>query len=180
MQITRAGEYGVLGLLALCRRPAGEVVMIDVIAAEEEVPVSFLGKIFQSLARAGIIRSARGSGGGFALVRKPSEISVLQVIEAIEGPIALQRCLDDDVGCENITGCALCGLLSEAQDRVKDVFQATTLGDLSGRHLPAGLMRQARARGITLTPAAPLPAIGTDTAPVPFVSPVEEEPAFLD
>lgn len=154
MQITRAGEYGVLGLLALARRPVGEVVMVDVIAAEEEVPVSFLGKIFQSLSRAGIVKSARGSGGGFALCRTPAEITILQVIEAIEGPISLQRCLDEDSGCEHIAGCALCGLLTEAQDRVKDVFQATTLAELAGRHLPAGLMKQARARGqagITLT-----------------------------
>ena len=52
MQVTRASEYGVLGLLALARRPLGDVVMLDVIAQEEDIPVSFLGKIFQSLAKA--------------------------------------------------------------------------------------------------------------------------------
>lgn len=193
MQITRAGEYGVLGLLALSRRPVGEVAMIDVVAAEEEVPVSFLGKIFQSLARAGIVKSARGSGGGFALARDPAEITVLQVIEAIEGPIALQRCLDEDAGCENITGCALCGLLTEAQDRVKEVFQATTLRELAGRHLPAGLMRLARSRGNTVSGVeavsglrlASVPVAGIQpeplpSAPMPIAAPNDQEPAFLD
>lgn len=201
MQITRAGEYGVLGLLALSRRPVGEVAMIDVVAAEEEVPVSFLGKIFQSLARAGIVKSARGSGGGFALARDPSEITILQVIEAIEGPIALQRCLDEDAGCENITGCALCGLLTEAQDRVKEVFQATTLRELAGRHLPASLMRQARSRsgipsgseseaGLRLEgiPVGPAHAVPLSHAPLPvarpslrpIARPSDQESTFLD
>jgi Rrf2 family protein len=146
MQITKAGEYGVLGLIALARRPVGEVVMIDVLCDEEAIPKSFLGKIFQSLTKAGIVRSARGSGGGFSLARPASEITSLEIIEAIEGPIALQRCLETDADCEHIGGCALCGLLAEAQDRIKEVFSATTLSDLSRRHLPNGLVQQARDR----------------------------------
>ena len=133
-----------LGLLALSRRPAGEVVMLDVIAREEDIPVSFLGKIFQTLSKAGIVKSARGMGGGFALEKPAAEISVLSVVEAIEGPIAFGRCLDETEGCDNSTGCALCGLLAEAQDRVKDVFAKTTITQLASRHLPKGLIRQAR------------------------------------
>jgi Rrf2 family protein len=144
MQITKAGEYGVLGLIALARRPVGEVVMIDVLCDEEAIPKSFLGKIFQSLTKAGIVRSARGSGGGFSLARPAAEISSLEIIEAIEGPIALQRCLETGADCEHMGGCALCGLLAEAQGRIKDVFSATSLEDLSRRHLPNGLLQQAR------------------------------------
>ncbi|MFM7213527.1 MAG: RrF2 family transcriptional regulator [Verrucomicrobiota bacterium] len=134
MQITRASEYAMLGLLALSRRPAGSVEMVDVLAHEEGVPTSFLGKIFQSLSRAGIVKSARGSGGGFSLVRTPDEITVLEVIEAVEGPIALQRCLETDPDCTHREGCALCGLFSEAQDRVKEVFGRTSVAELTRRH----------------------------------------------
>ncbi len=154
MQITKAGEYGVLGLIALARRPLGEVVMIDVICEEEAIPKSFLGKIFQNLAKAGIIKSARGSGGGFSLARPSAEVSALEVIEAIEGPIALQRCLEGEPDCSHIGGCALCGLLSEAQDSIKEVFAKTSLANLAGRHLPNGLILQARDRArIPLQPA---------------------------
>jgi len=146
MQITRASEYGVLGLLALARRPLGEVMMVEAIALEEDIPVSFLGKIFQSLARAGLVKSSRGSGGGFALVQDPGTISALAVIEAVEGPMALTRCLDEDTGCEHAGGCALCSLFAEAQDRVKEVFTNTTIRSLAGRHIPAGLVRGARNR----------------------------------
>jgi Rrf2 family transcriptional regulator, iron-sulfur cluster assembly transcription factor len=144
MQITKAGEYGVLGLIALSRRPFGDVVMIDVLCEEESVPKSFLGKIFQNLSKSGLVGSTRGSGGGFYLARPASDITVLEILESIEGPIALQRCLEIDVGCEHSRGCALCGLLAEAQERMKEVFAGTSLATLAGRHLPNGLVQQAR------------------------------------
>lgn len=145
-----------LGLLALARRPMGEVVMLDVISREEDVPVGFLGKIFQNLAKTGLVRSARGAGGGFYLNRPATEITVLEVIESIEGPIAFQRCLEEEPDCEHVTGCALCSLFAEAQDRVKQVFANTTVAGLSGRHLPGGLVKRARLQAgnrISLMPA---------------------------
>lgn len=137
--------------------------MLEVISREEDIPVSFLGKIFQGLAKAGLVRSARGSGGGFCLTRPADEVSVLQVIEGLEGPIALQRCLESEPECEHIGGCALCGLLAEAQDRVREVFSKTTLASLAGRHLAPGLMRNSRSK-TELEPRlviSPTPAIST-------------------
>lgn len=147
MQITRAGEYGVLGLMALARRAHGSVVMIDEVSREEDIPKSFLAKIFQNLARAGLVNSVRGTGGGFALAKEPEEISVLAIIEAIEGPIALQRCLEEKPDCQHISGCALCGLFSEAQDRLKDTFARTSLAELLKRQtgFPAASRRQNKA-----------------------------------
>lgn len=130
MQVTRAGEYGVLGLLHLARRGIGQVVMIDEVSREEGIPRSFLAKIFQSLAKTGIVRSNRGSGGGFALAKEPAEITTLEIIEAIEGPIAFQRCLQAPVECPHLGGCPLCGLFEKAQTQVRDVFSQTTLADL--------------------------------------------------
>jgi Rrf2 family transcriptional regulator, iron-sulfur cluster assembly transcription factor len=148
MQITKAGEYAVLGLMCLARRPAGAVVMIDEVSREEHIPRSFAAKIFQSLARAGLVQSIRGSGGGFTLAKGAGEITVLEVIEAIEGKIAFQRCLsEDEPKCEHFGGCALCGLFEQAQDRVKDVFSRTTLTDLMKTHVPVGDSHRFSARG---------------------------------
>ena len=146
MQITRAGEYGVLGLICLARRPFGSVVMIDEVSREEEIPKSFAAKIFQSLVRAGLVRSNRGTGGGFTLLKRPEEITVLHVIEAIEGKIALQRCLSEPTVCVHSGHCALCGLFEQAQERVKDVFSQTSVADLAKKHVPAGLAHRTRAR----------------------------------
>lgn len=130
MQITRAGEYGVLGLMNLARRNPGQMAMIDDVSRTERIPKSFLAKIFQDLVKAGLVRSIRGAGGGFVLVKDPAQISVLEIIEAIEGKIVFQRCKQLKPDCEHVDGCALCGLFEQAQDGLKDVLLRTTLVDL--------------------------------------------------
>lgn len=151
MQITRAGEYAVLGLMCLARRPAGAVVMIDEVSREEHIPKSFAAKIFQSLGKAKLVKSSRGTGGGFILMKQPAEITVLEVIEAIEGKIAFQRCLsEEEPKCEHFGGCALCGLFEEAQDRVKEVFSRTTLADLMKTHVPVGDSHRSTRSGLKL------------------------------
>ena len=78
MQVTRAGEYAVIGLLYLAAQPAGRTVMIEEISAAEKIPKSFLAKIFQLLAKDGLVRSHRGAGGGFSLAQAPSAISLFR------------------------------------------------------------------------------------------------------
>jgi Rrf2 family protein len=130
MQITRAGEYGVTGLMHLARLRPGQRTMIDQVSRQEGIPKSFLAKIFQSLVKAGLIRSIRGAGGGFALAKNPADIPVLEIIEAVEGRIVFQRCKMDRPDCEHAGGCALCGLFERAQDGLKDALTRTTLADL--------------------------------------------------
>jgi Rrf2 family iron-sulfur cluster assembly transcriptional regulator len=130
MQITRAGEYGVMGLMHLARRRPGQRTMIDEVSREQKISKSFLAKIFQSLVKAGLVRSIRGAGGGFALARNPAQIPVLDIIEAVEGRILFQRCKMARPDCEHVGGCALCGLFERAQDGLKDALTRTTLADL--------------------------------------------------
>ena len=130
MQITRAAEYGVLGLMRLGRLRGGAMAMIDEVSRAEKIPKSFLAKIFQDLGRAGLVRSSRGARGGFSLARDADQITVLEIIEAIEGRIVFQRCRLDKADCEHVGGCALCGLFERAQDGVKDALTGTTLQDL--------------------------------------------------
>ena len=96
-------------------------------------PVS-LGRFFKISPKPAWSGRRAGSGGGFALVKTAEEITVLAVIEAIEGKIAFQRCLEEKPDCTHMGGCALCGLFSEAQDRVKEVFGRTTIASLSKKH----------------------------------------------
>lgn len=126
MQISRAGEYGVLGLMNLARRAPGQVAMIEEVSRMEKIPESFLAKIFQHPARAGLVRSNRGAHGGFTLARNPAQITVLEIIEAIEGKIIFQRCRLAKPVCHHVGGCAICGLFEQAQDGVKDVLARTS------------------------------------------------------
>jgi len=104
--------------------------MIDEVSRTERIPKSFLAKIFQSLVKAGLVRSIRGAGGGFALVKDPAQVSILEIIEAIEGKNrfpALQQLKPD---CDHAGGCALCGLFEQAQDGVKMSCRARPWSDL--------------------------------------------------
>lgn len=134
MQITRAGEYAVLGLLYLARQPAGQTVMIEEISEAEHIPKSFLAKIFQSLVKGEIVVSHRGAGGGFGLSRPPDAISLLDVIQCVENAFALQKCVASDPECvmsdRRMSHCALCAIFGEAQSRVNEVLAQTSLEDL--------------------------------------------------
>ncbi len=138
MQVTRAGEYGIIGLLYLARQPAERTVMVDEISDAEGVPKSFLAKIFQSLAKAGLVQSVRGAHGGFRLAKPPAAITVLQVIDSVESGFALAKCVTNKPECvmdeKRLGNCALCGIFGEAQNRVNEVLSRTTLADLLARH----------------------------------------------
>lgn len=140
MQVTRAGEYGIIGMLYLARQPEDRTVMVDEISESEKVPKSFLAKIFQSLSKGGLVRSVRGARGGFRLAKTPSKITVLQILQCVETGFALQKCVTSHPKCvvadRRVSGCALCGIFGEAQDRVNEVFSRTTLEDLLHRSPP--------------------------------------------
>jgi Rrf2 family protein len=114
----------------LARGQPDQRIMLEEVSRRESIPKSFLAKIFQNLVKAGLVRSIRGAGGGFALAKSPAEIPVLEIIEAVEGRIALQRCRMDRAECEHAGGCALCGLFERAQDGLKEALTSTTLADL--------------------------------------------------
>ena len=134
MQVTRAGEYAIIGLLYLARQPTDRTVMIDEISEAERIPKSFLAKIFQLLAKGGFVLSHRGARGGFSLAKRASEISVLQILNCVENAFALQKCVTDDPECvishERLSSCSLCAVFTEAQNRVNEVFARTSLQDL--------------------------------------------------
>src|SRR5512145_2976188 len=93
MKLTRGGEYGIRGVLYLAQQNDGKVSMLSAIAKTQDVPPRFLAKIFQALAKAGVVKSHRGAKGGFSLARPAAEITIRDVIEAVEGPVFLNVCL---------------------------------------------------------------------------------------
>ncbi|MGQ9683015.1 MAG: RrF2 family transcriptional regulator [Anaerolineae bacterium] len=131
MKLTRGADYGTLGILYLARQPRDRVVLISEIAEAQGVPESYLAKIFQDLAKAGLVRSHRGARGGFTLARPPEDITLLEILEAIEGPLALNRCLDPREGCERSAECPVHMALENAQGRLVEALQRVTLHSLA-------------------------------------------------
>ncbi|HEX8947629.1 MAG TPA: Rrf2 family transcriptional regulator [Dissulfurispiraceae bacterium] len=129
MQITRETDYAVRCVLFLAGRE-DEVSMIDGISKGMCVPKSFLAKILQKLTRAGIVKSYRGVKGGFQLAKKPGEISLLDVIEAIQGPVVMNVCALDDKLCQFSKTCAVHPVWVEVRGMVEQVLRSKDFSKL--------------------------------------------------
>ncbi len=90
MQLKKETYYALRGLRFLLRHPRGTVLQISRVANAEGVPEASLSKVFRQLARAGILQTHRGVGGGTSLARDPEQTSLRDVVEAVEGPLPLQ------------------------------------------------------------------------------------------
>jgi Rrf2 family protein len=130
MQIPRRVDYGLRAIIYLSTQDPEKCCSIAEIARQQNVPKKFLEKIIQDLMRRGLIRSKRGSCGGYTLARMPDQISFYDVIEALEGPIAVNICMNEELSCDQLPRCAMVGVWSEIQQKVTEVFTRTTLADL--------------------------------------------------
>ncbi len=130
MKLTRETDYALRGLRVLARRAQHSSLTIDEVAAAEELPRGFLAKIFQKLSRHGILESSRGPGRGYRLGAPPAAISTLQVIEAIEGPEYLDRCVFWSGRC-GARPCVLHEGFQTIKPFIRSVLEATTLADLT-------------------------------------------------
>ncbi len=131
MKLTRGRDYGVRGILHLAMQPFEQVTLLRDVARNVDVPESYLAKIFQDLNKAGLVRSYRGAKGGFSLARPASEITLLQVIEALQGPISLNRCLDIREVCPRQEVCAVSPVLRRAQEQLLETLDAATFDVLA-------------------------------------------------
>lgn len=130
MKLTRGGEYGIRGVLYLAHQDNGKISMLSAIAKAQDVPPRFLAKIFQALAKAGIVRSHRGAKGGFSLARPAAEVTIKDVIEAIEGPIYLNICLVGPGECSRDKICPMHAVWEEAQSKMMGVLGQANFADL--------------------------------------------------
>jgi Rrf2 family protein len=105
--------------------------MLSAIAKAQDVPPRFLAKIFQSLAKAGVVKSHRGAKGGFSLARTAADITIKDVIEAIEGPIYLNVCLISQGECSRDKICPMHAVWEEAQEKMMGVLARANFADLA-------------------------------------------------
>jgi Rrf2 family protein len=130
MQISRRVDYGLRAVIYLSGQNPEKCCSITEIAKNQGMPKKFLEKIIQDLIRGGLIKSRRGSCGGYTLARAAERISFYDVIEAVEGPIAVNACMDHQLGCDQIPRCTMIGVWSEVQRSVTEVLSRTTIAGL--------------------------------------------------
>ncbi|WP_204101387.1 RrF2 family transcriptional regulator [Occallatibacter savannae] len=136
MQLTRASDYAVRVLIHLATLPDHTRVLLPDIALATAAPESFLSKVLQSLAHAGLISSRRGKLGGFAILPRGREATILQIIEAIDGPVCLNVCLNGGKDCERKSTCPAHPVWVRAQRAMFDVLISATVSSLAVKAAP--------------------------------------------
>lgn len=120
MRVTQESDYALRVIIFLYKKGIGERVEARIISEQENIPLRFLLKLLRKMAAANIIRSYRGSGGGYAIEKPPSDISAREVIEAVEGPIYVNKCLGDQAQCNlgRASTCHIHRALQMIQDKL--------------------------------------------------------------
>jgi Rrf2 family protein len=135
LQISRRIEYGLRAMLYLASQPVGTIVPFREIAQRMDVPKDFLAKILKKLVREKLAASIRGSHGGYSLGRAAAEITFLDVIEAVEGPVKVNLCTDksdlEHSGCSFSGGCTMSSVWRLGQERMLEVYRHARLDKLA-------------------------------------------------
>ncbi len=129
MQITRETDYAIRCILYVASSENGTAVVGEISKAQS-VPKTFAAKIMQKLQRAGLVKSKRGVKGGYTLTRRPSDITLLDVIEAIEGPLSLNVCVIDQNSCDRVSHCTIHPVWIKLRDVFAEHLSKYTLEDL--------------------------------------------------
>ena len=117
----------------LARQPFKKVSYVNEISEEHKIPRSFLAKILQKLVKARIVRSYRGVRGGFSLAKPAGEITMMDVLEAIEGKLHLNLCLMDKKRCDFSKNCPVTSVWLAAQSKVAEVLKKANFEDLANQ-----------------------------------------------
>ncbi len=131
MQLTRAADYAVRVTIHLAGMARHQRLSLAKLAREASAPESFLSKVLQALTRAGLIESHRGQGGGFEITAAGRAASVRQVVEAIDGPIHLNVCLDGGKPCPRKSWCPAHPVWARAQRAMLGELEAALVLDLA-------------------------------------------------
>lgn len=133
--IRRHTDYALRALVYLAAR-GGEVVSASDIARTQDIPIGFLQKILQRLVKSGLVASHRGVQGGYSLARDPGSVTVLDVVEIIQGKPAMNRCLLGREKCSRELSCPLRHTLLDIQEQVARLMSRMTLRELVGEWKP--------------------------------------------
>lgn len=131
MQITRQADYAIRAVRYLSELDEGQRAATSRVASDQHIPPSFLAKIISQLSIAGLLTTSRGARGGVSLARPSNEISLLDVVEAIDGPIYLNECVADNSKCTFDDDCPLKPIWCEAQEELVNKLRASKFDQFS-------------------------------------------------
>jgi Rrf2 family protein len=136
MQITRQADYAVRAMIYLTEIGSDRRAATSQIAEVKQIPPSFLAKIVSQLSVAGLLQTSRGARGGVSLAKAPEHITLLDVVEAIDGPILLNECVDNETACSFGETCPMRPVWCDAQKQLVNSLRQTTFASIIRSPLP--------------------------------------------
>lgn len=132
MRLTAKSEYGLLAMIDLAARGSSGPVSAREVSERQSIPSNYLEQLFVALRKGGLVTAVRGARGGFELSRPSPEITVLDIVEALEGPLRPTVCdTQRAASCGKGGSCAAAAVWERATGAVRDVFESTTLDSLA-------------------------------------------------
>lgn len=138
LQLSTYFRYGIRTLIALAAKPTDKPVPLKVLSEEQGISKKYLEVIYRMLRKAGIIRGVKGVNGGYELNVSPRELTLLDVMNAVEGPLNLVGCTGDESACERISRCSAIKTWREFEDHIKSFLQSRTLEDMVAEYRKSG------------------------------------------
>lgn len=130
IRISMRTDYGLIALKHIASLPEGDLANAREIAAHFNLPPNLLAKILQSLSQSGIIEATKGSGGGYRMIKRPSDVTLAQIFESIEGPVHMVMCTSNDGCCSIEDRCTVKNGLTNLERRFYQFFETVTLADV--------------------------------------------------
>jgi Rrf2 family protein len=134
MKLTMKGDYGLRAMVDMAMYYGQGPIESSDIASRQYVPEQYLDQILIVLRKEGLIRSVRGPKGGHMLARPPAEITMAEVMQALEGYVPPMECLPNPDFCKLSPGCSLRGVWQQIDEMTQKILTTTTIEDLAQRH----------------------------------------------
>ena len=128
--IRRNTDYALRAMAHLAKNYGGESISTRIISEREDISYQLACKLMQKMNDAGLVISTMGPKGGFTLSKDPSQINLLEIIQAVQGPLSVNKCLAEDDKCPRQDICPLTGKMEELQNYIVNFLSDATLGDI--------------------------------------------------
>src|SRR6185437_4021914 len=133
MRVSMRADYGLRAMIDLAEHYGQGTVQSAQIAARQRISDPYLDQLLTALRKAGLVHSVRGPAGGHALARRPEQITLAEIVVALEGPSTFVSCMQDQDTCQLGHGCAIQAIWREMEGASMRVLQTTTLAELAAR-----------------------------------------------
>jgi len=136
LRLSAKGRYGTRVMLDLARNSDGGYILLKDIAKRQNISLKYLEQVVQLLKSADLVKSARGAHGGYKLAKGPSEITLEQILQALEGDLSIVKCIDSPKVCNRVDFCVTRNIWKKIKEKVANMLSFTTLEDILLKEQP--------------------------------------------